>query len=80
MPSLKIDMFDSPPSVGDKVQVDGEVKSIDEKAGTVEVSYDKVTNVDETAGGHPSQGMKPADMGNSQSLDQALAKAFPQTQ
>lgn len=46
MPKLDMDMFDSPPTVGDKVTVTGEVKSINKKNGDVEVTYDRVEVTD----------------------------------
>src|SRR5690348_15694581 len=46
MPNINVSMFDSPPSVGDRVTVTGDVQSID-KDGNVEISYDEVTSVPE---------------------------------
>lgn len=43
MPKLTLEMFDSPPEVGQKVNIKGEVLSIDDD-GNVEVSYDEVTS------------------------------------
>lgn len=87
-------MFDESPKVGDKIKVIGKIKSIDDQSGQVEASYDSVTIItkrhmsknskndhyveanppDQT--GQDQGGMNP----NSQSLDQALSQAFPQTQ
>lgn len=91
MPTLDIDLFDDAPKVGDKVEVTGKVKSINEDDGKVEVSYDDVSIVgkkhkkrknydrnddyfDETV--TVDREMNP----NTQSLDQALSQAFPNTQ
>lgn len=92
MPRLDIDMFDEDPKVGDKVKVTGKVESIDEDSGEVEVSYDDVKIVDEKKRKKRrdrddddiiyddevvvSTQMEP----NDQSLDTALARAFPNTQ
>lgn len=43
MPNINVEMFDSPPSVGDRVTVTGEVQNIDGE-GNVEISYDEVTS------------------------------------
>lgn len=45
MPRIDIDEFNEEPSIGDKVKVVGKVKSIED--GMVEISYDKVTIIDE---------------------------------
>lgn len=90
MPTLDIDQFDEAPNVGDKVRVTGKVKSIDEDSGEVEVTYDDVKIVDE------KKRKKRRDydveveddtvevstemMPNTQTLDQALAQSFPNTQ
>lgn len=89
MPTLSIDLFDEEPRVGDKVKVMGKVKSIDEDSGEVEVSYDDVKIVDEKKRKKRRNrddddfeevvvetGMPP----ESQSLDEALSQAFPNTQ
>lgn len=44
MPQLDLDMFKNPPEIGDKITVKGKVESIDEDTGSVDVSYDTVTN------------------------------------
>lgn len=91
MPRLDIDLFDEEPKVGNKVRVTGKVESINEDTGMVEVSYDDVKIVDtkkrkkrrdydddfiddETV--IVQNEMEP----NTQSLDQALAQSFPNTQ
>lgn len=93
MPRLDIDLFDEEPKVGNKVRVTGKVESINEDTGMVEVSYDDVKIVDtkkrkkrrdydtdddfiddETV--IVRNEMQP----NTQSLDQALAQSFPNTQ
>lgn len=88
MPEIDIDMFDDEPKVGDRVKVVGKVKSIDDD-GMVEISYDDVSIVrkkrkkrrdDDDDDFEVVEVMSNSDMSNSQSLDQALAKAFPQTQ
>lgn len=93
MPRLDIDMFDEDPKVGDKVKVLGKVKSINEDSGEVEVSYDDVKIIDEKKRkkrrDYDSEDeviddetvivrneMQP----NTQSLDEALAQSFPNTQ
>lgn len=93
MPKLDIDMFDQDPKVGDEVRVKGKVESIDEDTGEVEVSYDDVDVVgkdkkskkrksrrddddDDVEVVYTADGMPP----ESQTLDQALSQAFPQTQ
>lgn len=93
MPNLDIDMFDEAPKIGDKVQVTGKIKSIDESSGQVEVSYDNVsilTNRKKTKNTHndhyvetnpPDETMQNSQMmPNSQTLDQALSQSFPNTQ
>lgn len=84
MPKLNVDMFDTEPSVGDKIKVLGTIKSIDTKTGDVEASYDDVAIL---TGNNSDQNSGPQDMNQdqngvpqSQSLDAALAKAFPNTQ
>lgn len=95
MPRLDIDMFDEDPKVGDKVKVLGNVDSIDEESGEVEVTYDDVKIID------PKKRKKrrnrdddddddeffnervvvePQMDPNQQTLDQALAQTFPNTQ
>lgn len=89
MPRLDIDMFDDAPKVGDKVKVLGKVESIDEETGEVEVSYDdasivkkkrKSSNRDDDDDDDVEivydTGMPP----ESQSLDGAMSRAFPNTQ
>lgn len=91
MPRLDIDMFDDEPKVGDKVKVMGKVKSIDEDSGEVEVTYDDVSIVDKKKRKKRRDSnddiyddetivvdtqMQP----QSQTLDQALAQSFPNTQ
>lgn len=92
MPTLDIDMFDDTPKKGDKIKVLGKVKSIDEDSGEVTVSYDDVSIVkkrkksssdrdddddDVTIDYTMTQDSMPP---NTQSLDQALAQSFPNTQ
>lgn len=90
MPKIDIDMFDDEPKVGDRVKVVGKVKSIDDD-GMVEISYDDVSivkkkrknrsdNDDDDDDDFEVEVMQTSDMTNSQSLDEALSKAFPQTQ
>lgn len=92
MPTIDIDQFDEAPHVGDKVKVLGKVKSIDEDTGEVEISYDTVKILDDKKRKKKRNrdddddddfeevvvetGMPP----ESQSLDMALAQAFPNTQ
>lgn len=89
MPNLDIDMFDSEPKVGDKIKVIGKIKSISDE-GVVEASYDAVTIINDKKNrseddsnddsndntDYKDDGMPP----DSQSLDSALSKAFPNTQ
>lgn len=77
MPKLTVDMFDSEPHVGDKVKVTGVIKSISD-SGEVEASYDKVEIVnDESKLKYGSQDQSDSTPDN---LDEALSKAFPNTQ
>lgn len=96
MPRLGIDMFDETPKVGDRVKVMGKVDSIDEETGEVEVTYGDVSIVDkkkrkkrrnndndddfEEVVYTQDETMDPQMNPNSQSLDSALARAFPNTQ
>lgn len=93
MPTLSIDMFDDAPKVGDKIKVLGKVKSIDEDTGEVEVSYDDAKIVkkgkkrsrrdnddDDDSEDDVVFTQDPQMMPQSQSLDQALARSFPNTQ
>ena len=81
-------MFDDQPKVGDMIKVMGKVKSIDEDNGEVDVSYDDVSIVKNMKKSRDSEEgeegedemMEDSTMSNSQSLDDALSKAFPQTQ
>lgn len=89
MPKLDIDMFDQEPKVGDHVRVKGKIESINEDTGEVEVSYDDVSIIDKDK---VKKHKKSRDYGdeevvledqmapNTQSLDQALGEAFPNTQ
>lgn len=90
MPTLQIDEFNETPHVGDKVRVVGKVESIDENTGEVEVSYGdvKIMN-DKKHKKHKREDddedeevvfEETADMSNSESLDNALARSFPNTQ
>lgn len=89
MPKLDIDMFDETPKVGDNIKVEGKVESIDKESGEVDVTYGDVSivekkkkktrrdrNNDEDDEIVFEQEMIP----NTQTLDQALAQSFPQTQ
>lgn len=91
MPTLDIDMFDDTPHVGDKVKVTGKIEEINEDTGKVEVSYDEVdivgkekkrkkrrdyNNDDDVDIVYTQDQMSP----NTQTLDQALGQAFPNTQ
>lgn len=92
MPKIDIDMFEDSPKVGDKVKVTGEVESIDEDTGEVEVSYDDVSIVDKEKSKKRKKRRNGRDyfeeevvvedqvMPQSQTLDQALAQSFPNTQ
>lgn len=88
MPTINIDMFDESPKVGDKVKVLGKVKNINQDTGEVEVSYDDVSIVNkkghETTKDNPNntdQNPNPYEvMPESQTLDVALGRAFPNTQ
>lgn len=93
MPILDIDMFDEDPKVGDKVRVTGKVNSIDEETGEVDISYDDVKIVDEKKRKKRRDRDSDDDMDDDveitveterfpedQSLDSALARAFPNTQ
>jgi len=89
MPTLNVDQFDKAPSVGDKVKVLGKVKSINEQTGEVDVSYDDVSIVNSSPKKKSDSNYNNADntvpmdqqmQPNSQTLDQALAQSFPNTQ
>lgn len=88
MPKLDLDMFDSPPKVGDSIRVTGKVKDINQDTGEVEVSYDDVSIVNKDKSRKDDDDSDNKDMENlpeevipeSQSLDDALARAFPNTQ
>lgn len=92
MPTIDIDKFDETPKVGDKIKVEGRVQSIDEDDGTVEVTYGDVSIMqkrkkrrnrrdddddDFTDEVVLQETMMPPE---SQTLDQALAQSFPNTQ
>lgn len=89
MPKIDIDQFDNEPKVGDKIKVMGKVRSIDEDTGEVDVSYDDVSIVKKNKNRRKDnddddvvfvETEESTEMSNSQSLDDALAQAFPQTQ
>lgn len=86
MPILNIDMFDETPSVGDKVRVTGKIQSIDEENGEVDVSYDKVTIVNNKKRSRKDDDDVEVEtteeemMPNTQTLDDALARSFDTTQ
>lgn len=92
MPKIDIDMFDDSPKVGDKVKVIGKIKFIDEDSGEVEVSYDDVSIIKKDKnrsdrGDDNNDEMMDETMTintemdpNTQSLDSALGRAFPNTQ
>lgn len=90
MPRIDIDMFDESPKVGDNVKVMGKVKSINEDTGEVEVSYDDVSvvnkkkkrdNNNDENDYNDDQIVLDTEMNpESQTLDSALGRAFPNTQ
>lgn len=93
MPTLDIDQFDETPRVGDKIKVTGKVKSIDEDTGEVDVTYDDVSIVDKKRKKRRNRDNDDDDdvdevvmfqgeeaPPNSQSLDMALAQAFPRSE
>lgn len=90
MPRIDIDMFDESPKVGDKVKVMGKVKSINEDTGEVEVSYDDVSIVKKHKKRDRDDNNDNDDdveitmdeqvYPESQTLDSALGRAFPNTQ
>lgn len=85
MPRISIDMFDESPKVGDKVKVMGKVKSINEDTGEVEVSYDDVSVVknkkrDDNDDNNDDVIMEEEVYPETQTLDSALGRAFPNTQ
>jgi len=88
VPTLDIDMFDDSPKVGDKIKVTGKVKSIDEETGEVDVSYDDVTILKKNRNRSDNDdndedevdAMNHQIYPESQSLDAALGRAFPNTQ
>lgn len=84
-------MFDENPKVGDKVRVTGKVKSIDEETGEVDISYDDVKivkkkrsrdsdNDEDEDDDDVDMVMRPEIFPESQTLDSALGRAFPNTQ
>lgn len=92
MPTISIDMFDNAPKVGDKVKVTGKVKSIDEETGEVEVSYDDASVIkkgkkrdrdsddDDSDDDTNFRNMDEEMLPEIQTYDQALSRAFPNTQ
>lgn len=66
MPKLTLEMFDSPPEVGQKVNIKGEILSIDED-GTVEVSYDEISSQSESEKETESDGEGSEDMMDAES-------------
>lgn len=88
MPHLNVDMFDETPHEGDKVKVVGTIKNIDQDTGEVEVSYDDVSIVNKKGKEKTKDNSNNTDTTNnpdevmpeSQSLDAALSRAFPNTQ
>lgn len=87
MPKIDIDMFEDSPKVGDNVKVTGKVKSIDEDSGDVEVSYDDVSIVKKSSRDSDDNNDEDVEMTleeeidpNTQTLDAALSRAFPNTQ
>lgn len=88
MPKISIDEFDESPKTGDKVKVMGVVKFIDEDSGEVEVSYDDVKIVKKDKKQDRSDddndeieiSMEEEVEPESQSLDAALSRSFPNTQ
>ena len=89
MPTLNIDQFDTEPKVGDKVRVEGKVKSINTDTGEVDVSYDNVdivnkrkkssSNSDSTDNIDNTDKMT-TDNNPGMNLDQALQNSFGYTQ
>jgi len=79
MPKLNIDQFDTEPSVGQKVRVEGEVKSIDQDTGEVEVSYDKVETIDRSESSEENSESSDNSV-QGVNLDDALKKSFNYTQ
>ena len=90
MPTLQIDEFNETPHVGDKVKVMGKVESIDEDTGEVEVSYGDVKIINDKKHRKHKRDDDDEDeevvveesmeISNSESLDNALSQAFPNTQ
>ena len=89
MPKIDIDMFEVSPKVGDKVKVLGKINHIDEESGEVDVSYDTVSVVnkrkkkdreDSDESDEVEVAMDEEVTTNDQSLDNALMRAFPNTQ
>lgn len=68
MPTLNLEQFDSPPSVGEKVIVKGIIESINTETGEVEVTYDSV---------EASAAEDADDMPKEETVDDAMEKAFP---
>lgn len=67
MPTVPIEMFDTPPTVGDRVTVTGTVESINEERGEVEISYESVA----MAEGEAPTGAETVD----ESLDRFMRRA-----
>lgn len=89
MPKLNIEDFDDTPHVGDKVKVMGKVNHINEDSGEVDVSYDNVSIVKKHKNRNHDSNNDVVDetvttneqvMPQSQTLDEALARSFPNTQ
>lgn len=82
-------MFDETPKVGDKIRVTGKVKEINDDTGEVEVTYDDVNivkkkrksrNNDDDDNDTDMENMPAETMPEFQTYDQALSRAFPNTQ
>lgn len=91
MPKLDLDMFDDAPKIGDKVKVMGKVKSIDEDSGEVTVTYDDVSIVKKSKKRRNNDDDDDVDVvftedmdeqmaPDTQSLDYALSRSFPNSQ
>lgn len=86
VPTLNIDQFDTEPSVGQKVRVEGEIKSINTDNGEVDVSYDSVKIIknrkkpDNSNDNSDNTDESDNSNDNAVSLDQALQNNFGYTQ
>lgn len=80
MPNLNVSDFEKQPSVGDKIRVEGEIKSIDTGTGEVEASYDSIKILNKKRSSDEGESSSEENSPEtSMDLDQALEKNFNYT-